>query len=242
MDTKEGKRRKPAKRPHRQAVGMAVVKGKLFAKVIQREERVDRIETLLVFAAAALHLTVVSGRVWTDPFMLDVQVSSRFLKQGDAVTLAVGKAAGKLKAVAGLDTFHSDSPAGVPLHQSLLKVCRGVDGLLRTGRQKAEPGELVHSSILERTQPCVSHIAARRGLPIHLDSLAGIGHLLIGLWDIGFFFFSSGYIPSLRITRNRLSGRRVSPCCLRRCHSSIKPRLGFRRRISRISFHSASVR
>ena len=97
----------------------------------------DRIETLLVFAVAALRFAIVSGRVWTDPFMLDAQVSSRFLKQGHAVTLAVRETVGKLNAIVDLNAFHTNAPAGVPLHQSLLKVRRGAGGLFRTGRQKA---------------------------------------------------------------------------------------------------------
>ena len=38
----------------------------LFLKVIQREERADRIKAFLVFPVAAFHLAIMSGRVRTD--------------------------------------------------------------------------------------------------------------------------------------------------------------------------------
>ena len=119
--------------------------------------------------------------------MLDAQLSGSILKKGLDIPFAVGKAVGKLKAIVCLDTFHTDSPACVPLHQTLEEVRGGIGGLLGIGGQKAEPGKLVNSGVLEKTQLRICDTATRDDLHIHLDSLAGIGHLLIGLWSIGLF-------------------------------------------------------
>ena len=48
--------------------------------------------------------------------MLDAQLSGSILKKGLDIPFAVGKAVGKLKAIVCLDTFHTESPACVPLH------------------------------------------------------------------------------------------------------------------------------
>lgn len=52
-------RRKPKKRSHGQVVGAAIVEGKLLCKVEQRIKSVAGIETLLVFAVAALDLAAL---------------------------------------------------------------------------------------------------------------------------------------------------------------------------------------
>ena len=54
----------------------------LFLKVLQREERVNRIKAILVFPVAAFHLAIMSGCVGTNQFMLDTQLSGGFLKKG----------------------------------------------------------------------------------------------------------------------------------------------------------------
>ena len=54
----------------------------LFLKVIQREERADRIKAFLAFPVAAFDLAIMSGRVRTDQLVLDAQLSGGFLKKG----------------------------------------------------------------------------------------------------------------------------------------------------------------
>ena len=60
---KEVDRRKPGKRAHRQSVGAAVMDGKLFLKVRQRKERVERIKAFLIFPVAALYFAIMPVRV-----------------------------------------------------------------------------------------------------------------------------------------------------------------------------------
>lgn len=82
--------------------------------------------------------------------MLDTQLGGGFLKKSRDAPSAVGKAAGKLKAVFGLEAFRPDTPAGVPLHHLFQKAGGGASGRLRAGGRKAEPGEVVNGGVLER--------------------------------------------------------------------------------------------
>ena len=84
-------RRKPVKRSHRKVVGTAVVDSKLLCKVVEGIKSVAGIKTLLILAVAALDLTIVPRRVGADQSVSNPQISGSFLKQGHAVTLAVGK-------------------------------------------------------------------------------------------------------------------------------------------------------
>ena len=159
----------------------------LFVKVSQREERVDRIKAFLIFPVAAFHLAIMSGSVRANQFMLDTQLSGGFLKKGLNIPFTVGKTVSKFKAVVSLDTFHTDPPAGIPLHQPLQKVGGGVGGLLRIGGQEAESGELVNGGVLEQAQLRVSDTVAGNDLYIHLDSFSRTSHLLVRFWCVSLF-------------------------------------------------------
>ena len=152
---KEVDRRKPGEGTHRKVVGASVMDSELFLKVSQREERTNRIEAFLVFPVAALYFSVVSWGV-----RADAKISGSLFKKGLDIPFAVGKTVCKFKTVVGLNTFHTDTPAGIPLHQPLQKVSGGVGRLLRIGGQKTESGELVNGGILEQAQLRVSNAAA----------------------------------------------------------------------------------
>ena len=159
----------------------------LFLKVSQREKRTNRIEAFLVFPVAALYFSVVSWGVRADELVADAKISGSLFKKGLDIPFAVGKTVCKFKTVVGLNTFHTDTPAGIPLHQPLQKVGGGVGGLLRIGGQEAEPGELVNGGILEQAQFWVRDAASGDDLYIYLDSFSRTGHLLVRLWRISFF-------------------------------------------------------
>lgn len=99
--------RKPGEVSHWKVIGTEVMDSKLFLKIDQGEESMDRIETFLVFPVTALHLAVLSGCVRTE-----------------------GKAVRKFKAVISLDTLDMNSPACIPSHQPSQEVRRGVGRLL----------------------------------------------------------------------------------------------------------------
>ena len=81
--------------------------------------------------------------------------------------------------------------------------------LLRIGGEKAQARELIDGGILEQTKLRICDALPRHDLHIYLNALSGMGHLLIRLYFFLFFCFFAGNSPCLRITRNRLSGRRV---------------------------------
>ena len=62
-----------------------VMDSKLFVKVSQREERVDRIEAFLVFPVAAFHFSVMPWGVRTDELVPDAKISGSLLKNGGPV-------------------------------------------------------------------------------------------------------------------------------------------------------------
>ena len=180
-------RRKPTKRSHGEVVGAAVVDSELSGEVIQGVKTVAGIEAFLVLTVAALHLAVVARRIRPDELVADTQLGGGGLKQSREIPLAVGETIGKFKAIIRLDTFHADSPAGVPFGQLFQKVSGGKGGLLRVGGQEAQAGELINGGVLKQAEFRVGDAAAGDHLHIYLNPLAGIGHLLVGLWLVGRF-------------------------------------------------------
>lgn len=181
-------RGKPVERPHREVVGTAIVDGKLLCEVIQGKERVRRIEALLVLPVAALDLSVVTGGIGADELVSDTQRGSGGLKQSGQKPSAVGKSVGELKAIVGLDALHPDAPAGIPLEQPFQEVGGGVGTLFRIGSQEAQAGELIYGGVLEQAEFRVRNAPAGHHLHVHLDPLAGIGHLLVRLGFVRFLF------------------------------------------------------
>ena len=169
----------------------------LFVKVSQREERVDRVKAFPVFPVATLHFAIVPWGVGADELVADAKISGGFLKKGLDIPFAVGKTVCEFKTIIGLDTLHTDTPAGIPLHQPFQEVGGRVSGLLRIGRQEAEPGKLVNGSILEQAQFWVRDTTARDDLHIHLDSFSRMSHLLVRLWCVCLFLLLLWKHPQL---------------------------------------------
>ena len=153
----------------------------LFLKVIQGEEKADRIKAFLVFPVATLHLAIMSGRVRTDQLMLDAQPSGGFLKKGGDIPFTVGKTVCKFKTVVSLGTFHTDTSAGIPLHQFLQEVRGGVSRLRLIGRQEAELGDLANGGMLKQAKRRVCHTLSGDHLHIHLSLFSRTSHLLVRL-------------------------------------------------------------
>lgn len=173
------------------------MEGELLCKVIQGVEAVAGVKASLVLPVAALHFSVVAGRVGTDEFVADAQPGSGGLKEGGQIPPAVGKAVGKLKAIVCLDTFHPDTPACIPLEQPFQEVGGGVGALFRIGSQEAQTCELINGGVLEQAKLRVRNAPAGHHLHVYLDPLAGIGHLLIRLGFICFLLLSPRKQPQL---------------------------------------------
>ena len=76
------------------------------------------IKAFLVLTMAALDLAVMSWGVGADELVADAQPGGSFFKKGQDIPFAVGKTVGEFKTIVGLDTFHADAPAGIPLDQA----------------------------------------------------------------------------------------------------------------------------
>ena len=121
--------------------------------------------------------------------MSDAQSGGSDFKESGQIFLAVGEAVGELKAIVCLDTLHSDTPAGIPLDQLFQEIGGGIGGLFWISGQEAQAGELVYRGVLIQAEFRVGDTAAGHYLHIHLDPLAWIGHLFIGLWFVDWFLF-----------------------------------------------------
>ena len=90
-------------------------------EVIQGVETVAGIKALLILAVTALHFTIVAWSIGADELVADTQLGGGGLKQSGKITPAVGKTVGELEAIICLNTFHTDTLAGIPLEQLLRK-------------------------------------------------------------------------------------------------------------------------
>ena len=103
----------------------------------------------------------------------------------------------------------SVTPGVLPFEQPFEKIRGRKGGLLRVGDQKTKLCGLINGGILKQTESRVCDAAAGHHSYLYLNLLAGMGHLLIGFKLINRFSLDGEDTPSLRITRNKLSGRRV---------------------------------
>ena len=91
----------------------------------------------------------------------------------------------------GVDGKGGDAAACIPRFQSAKKIGRRIGGLLWVGGEKPKARELVNGGVLEQAKLRIRNALTRHNLHIHPDALAGMGHLLIRLGNIGFFLLLS---------------------------------------------------
>ena len=89
VDAKELTRRKPAERSHGKIVAPILVGSELPTKIGERVEGMGIIETLLIFAVAALHLAIVPWGVRPDKLVTDTFGSQRSFKQRLDIAIAI---------------------------------------------------------------------------------------------------------------------------------------------------------
>ena len=142
------------------------------------------IKAFLVLSVAALYFAVVPRGVGANELVPNTELGSCLFKKGRQITLTVGKTVGELKAVVGMDALYPDAPAGIPLEQLSEEISGGVGGLLRIGSQEAQTGKFINGGVLVQAELRVCNTPAGHYFHIHLNPLAGIGHLLIRFWLI----------------------------------------------------------
>ena len=166
---------------------------KLYAEIGKREETMCVVETLLVFAMAALYFAVVSWSVGTDQLVPDSKPRSGQFKTSESVFPAGREAVGKLKSVVCLHTLYPHTAALELGHHFLQEIGGRIGALFWICSQIAQPCILVDRRILVQLFFRVCQAFQRHHLHIHLHTLAGILHLFVwfcpvrrlglGLWE-----------------------------------------------------------
>lgn len=188
---KELSGRTPKERPHRSVVRVGVMDGELSGEILEGEETTGGVEAPLVLSVATFHLAVMPWRVRPDELMSDSKTLCREFKASGNILFGVRKAIGKLEAVISLDTLNGDPPALIPLDQAFQEIGRGVSRLLLIGPEEAQARELVDSGVLEQAQLGICDTGLGNHLDVYLYSLAGIGHLLVGLSLVSGFLLNT---------------------------------------------------
>lgn len=145
--------RTPAERSHGEIVGVAVVDGELFCKVIQGAGAVAGIKAFLVLAVATLYLAVMTQCVGTGELMPDTKLGNSGLKQGGQITPAVGKTVGELKSIVSLDTLPPDTSTSILPEQLFQEIGGEIGGLLRVGCQEAQAVNSAMAVYWQRRSP-----------------------------------------------------------------------------------------
>lgn len=141
------------------------------------------VEPFVILPVTALYFTVVSGRIWPDQLVPDAVAFQIYLKERWLVSMG-GKAVGELCSVVRLDAFYG---TGERFHQMLQKHGRRIGAVFFKSLYKAPPGIFVNSGILEKmfsNDLAVDKAGRGDKLHIHLNTLSGMVHLLIGFRDI----------------------------------------------------------
>lgn len=192
-ERREGKqelfRRAPGKGAHGESIVLALADGELFLEVGEGEELVGSVEVLVVFAVAALDLSIVPGSIRTDELVADAELRKGGFEKGGQGLLPGDEAVGKLRAVIGLHALNGEREFVGTMVDEL---SRGKGAAFGEGFQVTEAAIFVNKGVLIE-MPSVflrfphglpDQTAFRDEFDVDLDPLAGILHLLVGLGDI----------------------------------------------------------
>ena len=141
------------------------------------------IEPLVVLPVAALHLSVMPGRIGADQFMPYPVFLQMFLKKGWFIPMG-SEAVGELRSIVGLDTFNR---AGKCLYKVFHKLRGRIGAVFLKGFYKAPSGILIDGCVLKELfskNLTVFQAGGGNKFDIHLDALSRMIHLLIRLGDV----------------------------------------------------------
>lgn len=141
------------------------------------------IKTLIVLPMASLYLSIMTGRKGTNELMPYPMCLQMLLEKSRFVPLR-RKAVGKLRPIIRLDALNGERER---FYKVIHKLCGGKGAVLLKGFHKTPPGILINGGVLEKLLPnnfAVFKAGGGDEFHIHLDTLAGIVHLFIGLRDV----------------------------------------------------------
>ena len=177
-------RRAPVKGTHGKIVVITLANGELLLKVGKRIELMGSVKLLIVFAVAALNLSIVSWRIGTNKLVTDTKLCESGLKESGFVFLTGDKTVGELGTIVCLNTLNEEWEF---LHTMADKLSGRIGTVFLKGFQIAKTAELIDEGILE-IPAILSRLANEADfgdeLHVNLYPLAWIPHLLVGLWDV----------------------------------------------------------
>lgn len=141
------------------------------------------VKTLIILPMASLYLSVMTRRIGADHFMPDSMCFQMRLEESRFVSVR-SKAVGKFRSIIGLDALDGERER---FYQVLHKLRGRIGVVFLKSFHKTPPGILVKGSVLEELLPndlAVFETGGRDKFDIHLDTLTGILHLLIWLWNV----------------------------------------------------------
>ena len=141
------------------------------------------IKAFIIFPVASLYLAVVPWCIGADQLMSDAMLFQMELEEGGFIP-AGSKTIRELRAIIRLDALNR---AGKRFYEMIHKKGGRIGAVFLKSLYKTPSGILINSGILEELFS--DHLTvnkAGRGdkFHIYLDTLAGMIHLLIRLWDI----------------------------------------------------------
>ena len=142
-----------------------------------------RVKTLIIFSMAALYLPVMTRGKGADDLVSYPMRFQVFLKERRLVPVS-SKTVGKFRPIIRLDALDGKRES---FYKVIYKLCGRIGAVLLKGFHETPSGILIYGSVLEElfpNDPTVFKAGSRYELHIHLDTLTGILHLLIGLRDV----------------------------------------------------------
>lgn len=141
------------------------------------------IKTLIILPMTSLYFSIVTRCKGPDEFMPYPMCFQVLLKESRLVPVR-SKAVGKFGSIIRLDAFDGERER---FYQVFHKLRRRIGAMFLKGFHEAPSGILINGCILEKllpNNPAVFKAGGRNEFDVHLDTLTGIGHLLIGFWDV----------------------------------------------------------
>lgn len=123
---------------HGKVVAAILVGSELPAKISERVEGMGIIETLLIFAVAALYLAIMPWDIGADELVANPFPCQHRFKQRRNIALAILETIGKLKTVIGLYTFHQHPSPPEPFDGVRNEISGRVGTLLRVSPKETK--------------------------------------------------------------------------------------------------------